>query len=118
MTAAQLEASVYDFIEKLKYDPIPFLGGLVDYSSVKIVIENAMYGPTEWPGLAVLLNAAMTGNLSVLLDPNGAPPALLQWCSGRGPPGHQVRRQVGASDRASGGHAGDRGAVCREQDTR
>ena len=75
MTAQQLEASVYDLLYDLKYNPIPFLGSLIDYSAAKGLISSAMYGPGSWPGLATLINGVMVGNLSVLEDPSLLPAA-------------------------------------------
>lgn len=61
VTAAQLERSTWDLLDSLKQNPIVLGNVLLDYSALKGVIQAAIYGPSAWPNLAVLLNALLNG---------------------------------------------------------
>lgn len=66
ITAVDLEAKLYDLFYKLKYDPVPFEGIIIDYSVVKMVVFSTLYRPTEWPALAAALDNLLTGDLESL----------------------------------------------------
>jgi len=65
-TAAELEKSVYDFLEYLKYNPLVLDGAIIDYSAVKSAILGLLYGPGSWPLLAIGLHGVMTRNVTEL----------------------------------------------------
>lgn len=67
-TAAQLEKSFYQLLQKLKYEPIgipapgsPGGGIVLDYSLVSAVIVRALYTPFIWQNTAKCIAALMTG---------------------------------------------------------
>jgi hypothetical protein len=66
VTTSDLETAMADLFETLKYNPIPIVGTVVDYSKVKAYIFNTLYYPFEWPQLAALLDTMLTGNLTAL----------------------------------------------------
>lgn len=58
-----MEAEFYNFLYRLKYNPIPTtLGVLVDYAAVKNVVVAAVYDPSTWPRTAALLSGLYKGN--------------------------------------------------------
>lgn len=67
-TAAQLEETIYAFIDAIKYDPFPLGGTVIDYNLVKNYIAYRLYFPNTWPKLATLMYGIMTGNVSVLTE--------------------------------------------------
>ncbi|KHN95296.1 Peptidase S33 tripeptidyl aminopeptidase-lik [Metarhizium album ARSEF 1941] len=67
-TAAQLEESIYQLFQKLKYEligiPVPgYPGGglLIDYSFMSAVIFRQLYTPSIWQSTAKCILALMTG---------------------------------------------------------
>jgi len=71
-TASELEQSVWDLIEAVKYHPIPIGSIMVDYNLLKSVIVQSMYGTYYWPLLAKFLDMLLTGDtkdaLAVLIE--------------------------------------------------
>ncbi|KAK8124076.1 TAP-like protein-domain-containing protein [Apiospora kogelbergensis] len=67
VTAVDLEAKVYGLFDALKYNPMPYLGFMIDYSFVKSITFRSIYWPSQWPDLAMLLDSLLTGNLEALL---------------------------------------------------
>ncbi|OIW24664.1 hypothetical protein CONLIGDRAFT_636795 [Coniochaeta ligniaria NRRL 30616] len=68
VTAAQLEKSLYDLLEHLKYNPLVLASTVIDYSTVKGAIFSILYSPYSWPLLATGLHGIMTRNASELLE--------------------------------------------------
>lgn len=67
-TATQLEQSIHQLLQKLKYDPIgiaipgsPGGGILLDYSLVSATIVRQLYTPFIWQNTAKCIAALMTG---------------------------------------------------------
>lgn len=64
-------------MEALKSKPIPVSmdgqGYIVDYSTIKGTIYNALYFPTEWPRLAQKLDIMFSGNITGILNDLVAP---------------------------------------------
>lgn len=72
-TAEQLEKKLYDLLWDLKYHPIPIYipdGGstVVDYTMIKALVFQGLYDPTSWPGIANILYATMTKNMTFLAE--------------------------------------------------
>ncbi|PLB54183.1 proteinase [Aspergillus steynii IBT 23096] len=72
-TAAELEASIYSMIEKIKYNPysvtVPVLGPtIIDYTTVRTRIISDLYSPVLWPSTASFLNGLLTGNGSAVAE--------------------------------------------------
>ena len=64
-TSNELEMKIYDLIQEIKYEPLPLPSALIDYTSLKGAIFNALYFPTSWPLiLAPALQSLLTGNIS------------------------------------------------------
>ncbi|KAK2748950.1 hypothetical protein FQN57_007233 [Myotisia sp. PD_48] len=59
-TAAELEQSIWDLLYKIKEQPIPVGNAVLDYSTLKMMLAEALYTPDHWPSL--------TKNLAALLD--------------------------------------------------
>lgn len=66
-SAEQLEGEFFDFLYKLKYEPIPnpTLGTVVGYTELKSVALVALYSPGIWPTIALVLENIYTGNLTL-----------------------------------------------------
>lgn len=74
-TATQLERATWDLLESLKQNPVAFGSLVLDYSLLKKYIQNAMYGPQQWPDLVAALAVLFTANateLEVLGDALGS----------------------------------------------
>jgi hypothetical protein len=65
VTAADLEAKIYNLIDNIKFNPVPFNNTLIDYDLIKNGIAAALYGPLYWSGMAAGLDALITGNLTL-----------------------------------------------------
>jgi hypothetical protein len=90
-TATELEEALYDFFDHLKYNPMPFLGMVLDYTTVKGVLTSILYRPAQWPVLAQVLDGLMAGDASAVLPllellgaapPSAASPTLFEANSG------------------------------------
>lgn len=75
-TASELQDTIYNLLETLKYNPVPLfisgVGFVLDYSTVKSLIFTYLYTPSTWPVVATLLDTLISGDidaLSVLLGP-------------------------------------------------
>jgi len=86
-TFEQLRETVYDLLYKLKYDPVPLGGFVIDYAIAKAGIVNAMYSPTRWPALARVINGLLTGNVT----------AVAEFLAGEGGSGDGSRAPAGES---------------------
>lgn len=76
-TGAQLEADIYSFIERVKYEPIPVFvpsgsSFLVDYTFVKLQLFGGLYYPQNWPSTADLLDLLTSGNTSAIANAFGS----------------------------------------------
>ncbi|KAH7316914.1 proteinase [Stachybotrys elegans] len=76
-TAEQLEQSVFDFLDRLKENPIPLadpsvVGGgiLIDYSFAKTYILSQLNFPRLWPDMADMLDMIMTLQLTGAVPPD------------------------------------------------
>lgn len=67
-TAADLEKTVSDLIDTLKYNPVALGGLLIDYNLIKEVILGYLYSPLAWDELAGGLNGLITGNITALIE--------------------------------------------------
>ena len=63
-SAADTENKVWQLLETIKYNPIPIDGALITYDVVKSIILGLLYSPSQYPDLALGLNALITGNLT------------------------------------------------------
>lgn len=59
---------MYGLFDKLKYEPIPFEGFILDYTITKSVVFNVLYNPGAWPVLAAALDNLLEGDLERLKD--------------------------------------------------
>lgn len=78
-TAAELEQSVWDLIDTVKYHPIALGSFMLDYNTLKAIIVLSMYTTFYWPALTTLLDMLLTGNTQ------GALAAALEILGGLGP---------------------------------
>ncbi|KAI1453717.1 alpha/beta-hydrolase [Annulohypoxylon moriforme] len=67
-TAAELEQAVWDLLDTVKFQPIALRNYKLDYSTVKGIIQKALYKGAQWPGLAEWLNYIFTGQLDLVQD--------------------------------------------------
>jgi len=83
-SADQIEDLMIEFLETLKSNPLaipipgtPGGGVIIDYSIVKAYINTQLYWPNQWPALATLLSAVMTGDVELIIEVfyGGAPSA-------------------------------------------
>ena len=66
-TSTELEAQIYDLIEKLKYNPVFYQEDIINYGVVKkLVIYNTLYRPKDWKLLATVLAGLMKGDFTGL----------------------------------------------------
>lgn len=72
VSASQLQSNVTDFIENLKFNPIPLYtedgSTVVTYGQVKSAIFSATYAPRRWPRLAQALSELINGNTTGYLE--------------------------------------------------
>lgn len=95
MSAVELERSLYDFLEHLKYNPLVLGPMIVDYSAAKGAIFSLLYSPNSWSELAAGIHGVMTGNVTVALEltaalESGTDPRLNEYlasiqCSDKAP---------------------------------
>ena len=60
VSAAELEESVYNLLDAVKYAPIVYNKTLIDYNLLKGVITAQLYTPSTWPKLAIALDALLS----------------------------------------------------------
>ncbi|KAI0892441.1 alpha/beta-hydrolase [Annulohypoxylon nitens] len=65
-TAAELEQSVWDLLDTLKFNPLATRNYKIDYSTLKGFIVQDMYDSSTWPVLAGMLNLIFTEQLDSL----------------------------------------------------
>ncbi|KAF2145297.1 uncharacterized protein K452DRAFT_316367 [Aplosporella prunicola CBS 121167] len=68
VTAVELEESIFDFLEDLKYSPIAHNGQILDYTTAKFFLFNTLYKPIQWPEITTILNEIIRGDVSYVLD--------------------------------------------------
>ena len=78
-TAVELEQSVWDLMDTVKYNPIALGSFMLDYNSLKAIIIQSMYTTFYWPALTAFLDMLLTGNTQ------GALAAALEILGGVGP---------------------------------
>ncbi|KAB5513522.1 TAP-like protein-domain-containing protein [Coniochaeta sp. 2T2.1] len=67
-SAAELEKSLYDFLEHLKFNPVVLASTVIDYSLASSAILSLLYSPGAWPSLATGIHGVMTGNATEVSD--------------------------------------------------
>ncbi|KAI1476079.1 alpha/beta-hydrolase [Daldinia eschscholtzii] len=67
-TAAELEQTIWDLLETVKYRPIALKTFILDYASVKSLLVQALYDSSLWPLLARVLNAILTEQYDLVND--------------------------------------------------
>lgn len=77
ITAAQLEQATWDLIETIKYRPIAVGNFLLDYTTIKGTIQEALYGTGRWPELTGFLALLLTGNSEALKAAFGNTPLIM-----------------------------------------
>lgn len=97
-TAAELEQSIWDLIDTVKYHPIALGSFMLDYNILKALIVQTMYTTFYWPALTALLDMLLIGNTQ------GALAAATEILGGIGP--IEEARQMIMS--AMGIHCADR----------
>ena len=74
-TPEELKNKFYQFLWRLKYQPVvarnDLVANIIDYSFVKQAISAAIYNPPFWPPLAAALDGLLTGNLTTFLQFGG-----------------------------------------------
>jgi len=70
-SALELENELLDLFDQLKFHPLPVSfphgeGAVVDYSFVISSVYAALYEPTFWTGLSVILAGLLTGDTSLI----------------------------------------------------
>ncbi|KAF7547481.1 hypothetical protein G7Z17_g7696 [Cylindrodendrum hubeiense] len=70
ITAPELEAEIYAFLDDLRHNPIvipdPTRWYVIDYNMVKPLLHHLLYAPRVWPAAAVILNALITRNVKTI----------------------------------------------------
>lgn len=66
-TAAQLESQFWNFLYKVKYDPVRVGTDIVDYDMIKNVVVASLYGPSSWINLAKSLGDLFNKNNATTL---------------------------------------------------
>ncbi|KAK7954534.1 TAP-like protein-domain-containing protein [Apiospora saccharicola] len=61
-TATALETSIYDLLDRTKYAPFAVGSRLVDYTTIKSLIDAGLRSPPTWPELASILDACLGSN--------------------------------------------------------
>ena len=62
-TAAALETTIYDLLDRTKYAPFAVGSRLVDYTAIKSLMDAGLRSPPAWPELASILDACLgSGN--------------------------------------------------------
>ncbi|KAK8135816.1 proteinase [Apiospora sp. TS-2023a] len=61
-TATALETSIYDLLDRTKYAPFAVGSRLVDYTTIKSLIDAGLRSPPAWPELASILDACLGSN--------------------------------------------------------
>lgn len=61
-TATQLESQFWNFLEKVKYDPVRSGTETIDYDMIKDLVVASLYGLRNWPSLATALSELMYKN--------------------------------------------------------
>lgn len=72
-SSAELENDLLALFYKLKSHPLPVsfpdgLGGLANYTYMTNQVNTALYEPTTWPGLSVLLAGLLAGNTTLVTE--------------------------------------------------
>ncbi|KAI1801215.1 alpha/beta-hydrolase [Daldinia bambusicola] len=67
-TAAELEQTVWDLLDTVKYMPFALKSYMVDYTNVKSFIVQALYDSSLWPALAQILNGILTEQYDLVND--------------------------------------------------
>lgn len=72
-SSAELENDLLALFYTLKSHPLPVsfpdgLGGLADYTYITNQVNTALYEPTSWPGLSVLLAGLLAGNTTLVTE--------------------------------------------------
>lgn len=67
-TAEILKQKFYTLLYSIKYQPLVLGTIIIDYSSIKTLITQAMYNPAVWPILASGFHGLLTGNLTTFLE--------------------------------------------------
>ncbi|CEJ90882.1 hypothetical protein VHEMI06634 [[Torrubiella] hemipterigena] len=69
-TSEQLESYLRRAIDDMKQHPIaipspevPGGGVLITYSLVKSILHSSLYNPSQWPGLAIIIDALLRGDI-------------------------------------------------------
>ncbi|KAK7911347.1 hypothetical protein PG985_013828 [Apiospora marii] len=58
-TAAALETTIYDLLDRTKYAPFAVGPRLVDYTTIKSLMDAGLRTPPTWPELASILDACL-----------------------------------------------------------
>lgn len=64
VTAEELEESVLELIESLKYNPIPLKTSVLDYTGIKLLIAQSLYSTATWPSNTLLIDKVLQGNIT------------------------------------------------------
>ncbi|RYO93627.1 hypothetical protein DL763_004302 [Monosporascus cannonballus] len=67
-TAEELEQAVWDALETLKRRPLAVGYTVFDYSVLKGLIIEALYGTSGWPALATTLDLVLAGDVAALAE--------------------------------------------------
>lgn len=64
VSAKELEQSVLELIETVKYNPIPLNTTIFDYSGIKGLLAASLYGTTGWAGLSTILDKLLKNDIT------------------------------------------------------
>lgn len=67
-TAADLEKSVYNLLDDIKYQPIVHGGTLIEHGLIKTLIRESLNSPPLWPKLAGAFEYLLAGNATGFLE--------------------------------------------------
>ncbi len=87
ITAAELNTTIYNMLEDLKYNPIVLASSILDYSAVKSIIVACLYSPALWPLLSTGISAILTKNAALVEQigsvlSSGSDPKLNEYIAG------------------------------------
>ncbi|KAJ6789721.1 hypothetical protein PWT90_00585 [Aphanocladium album] len=104
VTAAELEQSVWDLLERLKYYPVTAGDNIIDRRLVSVFLVASLYNYKSWPTLARVLDMLIHGPVDVafLIKALALDDAQI--------PGETLDAEMAAEQALAGIHCGDRAA--------
>ncbi|KAK7967739.1 TAP-like protein-domain-containing protein [Apiospora aurea] len=96
VTAAALESSIYDLLDRIKRAPFALGSSIIDYSALQNLVNAGLRSPPAWPELAEILDAVLRGPDLARLGPLLANSTLVNTWS----PGNEAYQGIRCGDQA------------------